>query len=290
MIIIVGKTGQLANRLFLFAHLAAFAAEHCLTVSNPAFDEYASYFEGTRRDVWSRFPAQSSRPAPTASRRRFFYKSAAFLFSRSLKYRMSPPRTAVFQWAGLDYCELRSPQFQALLSRPLLLLAGWRFVDLALFDKHADQLRRFFQPAAPHRENVAALLQSCRDDTDVLVGVHIRRGDYKDFAGGRFFYSHQVYADLMCRTQALFPKQRVRFLLCSNEPVPAECFQSVDYRLGTNHLVEDLYALAGCDFLLGPESTYSMWASFYGQVPLYRVYEPDKTITQDDFVIRNGLF
>ena len=291
MIIVIGKTGQTANRLFLFAHLVAFAAEHHLTVSNLAFDEYGPYFEGTHRDVFSRFPARTSLPAPTKARRRFLYKIVLRLLTLCQKSRLSLPFAALLHITEAEHCELASPEFQdALHGRPLLLLSGWRFRDLALFDKHADRIRRFFQPVAPHAGNVEALIRSCREGADVLIGVHIRRGDYKEFLGGRYFYDHQGYAGLMRRAQALFPGRRVRFLLCSNEPVPAESFQDFDYRLSTNHLVEDMYSLAGCDYLLGPESTYTMWASFYGQVPLYQVYALGQAFTRDSFTVRDGHF
>jgi hypothetical protein len=33
----------------------------------------------------------------------------------------------------------------------------------------------------------------------------------------------------------------------------------------------DLYALAKYDYILGPLSSYSQWASFYGNKPLYQL-------------------
>lgn len=292
MLIVSDKSGQMANRMFLFAHLIAFAFEHNLTVSNPTFDEYGAYYEGTRRDIFSRFPAQKSWLAPTAARRRYVYKVIDNLTRRRLKFRVPLPKfTATLCLDLMEFCEMTSPKFQnALQSHPLLFLRGWHFIDLALFEKHADQIRRFFQPVAPHAENVETLIQSCRADTDVLIGVHIRRGDYKNFMEGRYYFEHHVYATLMHRTKALFPERKVRFLICSNEPVPTEVFQGLDYRLGNNHLVEDMYSLARCDYLLGPASTYTMWASFYGQVPLYQVYEPEKDFARDAFTIKEGHF
>ena len=291
MIIVTGKTGQTANRLFLFAHLIAFAAENHLTVSNLAFDEYGSYFEGTCRDVFARFPAQASLLTPTDARRRSAYRIMAALVTRFLVLSVPMPFTSIFFLENAKSCELMSPEFRKLVKRrPHLVVIGWRFIDLALFNKHAEKIRHFFQPVSPHRENVETLTQSCRADVDMLIGVHIRRGDYKEFAGGRYFFAHRDYAGLMSRVQALFSGQRVRFLICSNEPVPAECFQEFDYRLGSSHPIEDMYALAACDYLLGPESTYTLWASFYGQVPLYRVYEVEKAFGHDAFVIAEGQF
>jgi len=292
MINIIGKTGQMGNRLFLFAHIVAYALQHNLSVSNLAFDEYGTYFEGTQHDVFSRFPSRKSGLPPTQWRRRYIYKVVIYLIDRCVRYRVPLLNLAsIFVLAEGNCCRLTSPEFQnAVRSHSFLFLVGWRFQDLALFDRHADQIRRFFQPVSPHKEAIKALIQSCRADADILIGIHIRRGDYKEFVDGQYFFSHEVYADLMRRAKALFPLQRVHFLICSNEPVPVEFFLDLDYSLGSNHLVGDMYSLAGCDYLLGPESTYSMWASFYGQVPLYQVYQPEKALTKEAFVIRHGKF
>ena len=50
MILIADKFGQLANRLFVFAHFIGWGIEHGVVIANPAFDEYAQYFEGTADD------------------------------------------------------------------------------------------------------------------------------------------------------------------------------------------------------------------------------------------------
>jgi hypothetical protein len=31
----------------------------------------------------------------------------------------------------------------------------------------------------------------------------------------------------------------------------------------------DLHALARCDYIFGPQSTFTQWASFYGNKPLF---------------------
>ena len=86
---------------------------------------------------------------------------------------------------------------------------------------------------------------------------------------------------------ALFPAEtRVRFLLFSNEPIPAADFAEFDTGRSTDHPVEDMYAMAGCDYIVGPLSTYSMWASFYGRVPLCHLHRPDQPITSlNEFVV-----
>jgi hypothetical protein len=77
----------------------------------------------------------------------------------------------------------------------------------------------------------------------------------------------------------------VAFLLCSNEALDLRDFADLPVRLATGHFVEDLYALAACDYVLGPPSSYSMWASFYGQVPLLHIERPEQEIQLTDFQV-----
>jgi hypothetical protein len=62
-VVVIGSgIGQLANRLLLFAHVSAAAAEHGFLVVNPQFGRYARYFPTTARDLLPRFPP--GRPLP----------------------------------------------------------------------------------------------------------------------------------------------------------------------------------------------------------------------------------
>jgi hypothetical protein len=45
-----------------------------------------------------------------------------------------------------------------------------------------------------------------------------------------------------------------------------------------------MYALASCDYIVGPPSTFSLWASFYGQVPLCFLQKPDEPLALANFV------
>jgi hypothetical protein len=117
-----------------------------------------------------------------------------------------------------------------------------------------------------------------------LVGVHIRHGDYKQWAGGKYFYSASDYEGLMRRAVALLPGRRVGFLVCSNDTVDITAFGDLHVYSGSGHIVEDMYAFSLCDYVMGPPSTYTMWASFYGNVPLYWVYSISKSFSLDNFL------
>jgi hypothetical protein len=49
-----------------------------------------------------------------------------------------------------------------------------------------------------------------------------------------------------------------------------------------------MYAFAECDYIFGPPSTYTMWASFYGNKPLYMMESASAEFSTDEFKVYNG--
>lgn len=285
MFIIASKPGQLGNRLYIFAQFVGCAIENGIELMNPAFDEYASYFQGTRHDLLCRFPPRSSRLPRGRLTRRLLYQASYYLARVLVRARIESGRLKAISLEWEEAVDMSEPAFLETARRRLLFLQGWQFRDMRSLKKHAAAIRDFFRPVREVGENVARLVAAARARGDVLVGLHIRRGDYRTFMGGRFFYEPDAYASVLEKVEALFPGRRVSFLICSNEPPDAETFSRFDYTPGSNHFVEDMYALAECDYIVGPPSTYTMWASFYGATPLYMIADPDRTPTLEEFVI-----
>jgi hypothetical protein len=73
---------------------------------------------------------------------------------------------------------------------------------------------------------------------------------------------------------AALPARLVRFLLVSDEAIDGAHFQGLEIMVGLGDVVGDLYSLAACDYLIGPPSTFSIWAAWYGDIPLYHVENP----------------
>jgi hypothetical protein len=78
--------------------------------------------------------------------------------------------------------------------------------------------------------------------------------------------------------------RKIAYVICTNE-------KNISFVAGGNftifneerHFVEDLYLLSKCDYIMGPPSTFSGWASFYGNVPLYMLKEIDTKISDEIF-------
>ena len=89
----------------------------------------------------------------------------------------------------------------------------------------------------------------------------------------------------MRETAALFPGRKVAFLICSNEPRQPEEFAGLTVDFGPNTAVGDLYALAGCDYIVGPLSSFTQWASFYGNKPLFHLRDKAARIALEHFSV-----
>jgi hypothetical protein len=79
----------------------------------------------------------------------------------------------------------------------------------------------------------------------------------------------------MQRVERQHEGKRVGFLICSNAKLRGSDFARFNHTFGSDHLIEDMYSFAKCDLILGPPSTYTMWAAFYGNVPLYMIEDID---------------
>ncbi len=155
---------------------------------------------------------------------------------------------------------------------------GWLFRSERLMQKHVDTVREHLRIAPAHQAEVDRLIQSLRDQSDVVVGVHVRQGDYATFRDGQYFYTVPQYVEIMQEVMAQLAPRRVGFLVCSNVELNPRDFAGMRVRFGTGHVVEDLYSFAAVDLLVGPPSTFTGWASFYGDVPLAMVESADEPI------------
>lgn len=114
----------------------------------------------------------------------------------------------------------------------------------------------------------------------ILVGIHIRRGDYITFKDGKYYYEDSVYESWIQQLEIQI-LQKTHFILFSNENI------SIKENDRISHCTEkwfiDQYIMSRCDFLIGPPSTFTRWASFIGQVPLKHVELPNDNIRIEDF-------
>jgi hypothetical protein len=149
--------------------------------------------------------------------------------------------------------------------------------------RHAQQIKAYFHPIEIHKRASRQIVERLRQSADVVIGIHVRRSDYRGWRDGQCFFPIPRYADWMRELAAQSPDRKVAFLVCSDEPRAAEEFPGLIVSFGSGTPIEDLFALAKCDLVFGPPSTFSQWASFYGDVPLFHVHNPDTRLDRERF-------
>jgi hypothetical protein len=247
----------------------AAALECGVPLANPSLAEYAHLFPATANDLWCRYPVVDGLVAPSRRRRMLLAKAlrwGVWALSIVSLDRILPLR--IKRLRGSEYCNMRRDGFRALAtSGQPLFLQGYMFRSDPLPSEHMDTIRRHFAIGPEHRSNVDELMARLRARGDVVIGLHIRRGDYATWQQGRYFYSFAQYAEILRRVAEQLSGRRVVFLVCGDEKFDEDDFRGLDVHPGTGHIIEDMYALAETDILIGPPSTYSEWAAFYGQKP-----------------------
>lgn len=283
MLIISAKSGLLGNRLLLFANFIALAIDNNLTVLNPAFEEYAEFFIGTSRDFLCCYPPPDCTAAGNKFIRNKYYKTVKYLRDKKVFKTQEITREKPFNLVNY-------PNIETLKDSSIVCFQGWVFrdgwfvEDLPKLHKYADRIRAYFTPLERYTINVNNLILNIKNSADIIVGIHIRQGDYAQHQNGRYFYKTEQYLAVMNSLIKLFEGKTIKFLICSNVPQEPSLFEDFNCVFATSHLIEDMYALAECDYIVGPPSTYTMWASFYGEKPLYMIRDVRQAINLKDFV------
>lgn len=164
---------------------------------------------------------------------------------------------------------------------------GWNTrTDTGYLKQTKQELQHIFRPKDEIMNKAKALIARMRQNADIVVGVHIRRGDYATWNDGRFFYELEDYHQFMLRVKALYKDRRVGFFISSNEDFALELFKDCNcHRFGRepSGAILDLYTLSLCDRIIGPFSSYSRWSSFIGEVPLCFLETKEQHFTEDSF-------
>jgi len=298
VIVVTGKFGELCNRIFTFANVIAFAAENGLTVINAAFDEYAQWFSGTANSIFCTFPSMRYRSMKTNKINHYVYRAANFVVRINKKLKILPSihigEQGVFRFDDPYFSE----EVNRIRQAPVSFLEGFYYLDKTNFVKHADTIRTFFLPTREVKDKIDSYTKEARKGSDVLIGVHIRHGDYKNFRKGLYYYTTEEYANVIMQITKLFPNSLVKLVICSDIHQDLKPFKTIPIKKGPGHFIEDLYVLANCDYIIGPPSTFSQWASFHGRVPRYVInYKaehyygiPSKKPCIEDFYIHSFGF
>ena len=146
------------------------------------------------------------------------------------------------------------------------------------------------------RKNAETTLNGARRAGIPAIGLHIRRGDYARWNGGRYFYSDDQYIEI-ARKLVEYAGGKADIFICGNDPSLNEAafrkaLKTADIKLifPKGNPAEDLCLLSECDMLAGPPSTFTLVAAMYRDLPLYWVKDPAALLDAASFGRFDRLF
>ncbi len=240
IIIVLGKYGGFCNRLFQSLHFHAYALDNGIKIFNPTmlgllkYDNNFFYFLDSLNNLLLGFLTKYVK---------FFYKKKEiyFYFNKN---------------NFIKICE------------------GWNFRDYKstiIYNKKLSKIYSFKSDYLSIKsKRIIKDLDKLKKQGKFLVGLHIRKGDYKSWEEGKFYFSDDFYYKAVNNIKLSLQKE-------NRDPyIVAVSDEKIGLREGIDFIVngswkDDQLALQKCDLILGPPSTFTMWASYISRIPLIQL-------------------
>ncbi|MCF0194714.1 MAG: glycosyltransferase [Bacteroidaceae bacterium] len=263
-LVFVRDKGQMCNNIVQFAHAYAWAREHGVRAVSLRFAYKYRYF----------------RICGTAWHNPLVYLVVKFLV-----------------WIGLlhdlEYNSLSTDftpgEEKALRRRLPTVMSGWHVRHNDLVEKYEDELREMFALTDGRQRKVDETFAEMTGEGSSTIGLHVRRGDYKTFMGGKYMLDDEQYIDAVKRTMRLKENARWTVIVCTNDDSLdiehyRQALAGAEVRLSKGNAWTDLGLLAKCDYVVGVPSSFTLVATLYGHARLHWLSKEDTAaFTEESF-------
>lgn len=267
-IIVSCNYGRLGNRLHTHANILAWCIRHNYNLSNLSFRSYSNLFETKEHH---------SSDSYFQTKNILFYLMK-FKFFRNFIERVILSKKWMRRLSFLLY-HIEKDNFSLLEERELKLIKTNKIIIINAWDIRCqtslklvrENVREILRPASCYLNTAKNFVFNLKKHYDCLVGIHARRGDYRTYLNGKYYYSWKKYKNWILELKTILKdsgSRKIGFVLCSDEKPPKSILkaESIHYE-GGQHFITDLHILTLCDYNIGPPSSFGTWVSWYGKVP-----------------------
>jgi len=182
--IFVKGYGQMCNNILQYAHLYAFGKEHKVTVVSLRFSYKYRFFEICKK---------------------WYHNPLTYILGKLLiTFRVI---TCIKDGSNII-------QDQQLCKPWIIASAAWHLRYPDLFLKYRDDIARIFEIKPTIQAKVNCWMNT-HPQADINLGLHIRRGDYIRWQGGKYFFSDEVYHRIIKDFIALHPNETINIYICT---------------------------------------------------------------------------
>jgi len=164
--------------------------------------------------------------------------------------------------------------FRFLKSNEIILVKGWDFRSEKFTEKYHKELKEIYsfkKSFSKEFDNLVNNLTSLKSEGKYLVGIHLRRGDYKQWKEGKYFFSDATYNKVINQLRDILKEEKKDpFLIAVSDQNISNCI-NYDLKYDNGRWIDDQFLLQQCDLIVGPPSTFTMWASYISQTPLIKI-------------------
>lgn len=267
--IFVKGYGQMCNNILQYAHAYVWGKENQIPVVSMRFAYKYRYFEVCDYK---------------------YHQWLVYVFAKILiKFRL-------IKYFFLDDPKDVTPKvIEELKVHKMVAIDGWHFRFPELFLKNEDEIRNLFAFKPSVVERTRGYISKKTENIDIRLAVHIRRGDYKKWMNGKYFFDDEVYIEHIRQFLDSFSDKRVAVFICTNDHhLNLNCYRKAlgieSVYLPKGNEAEDLFLLSQCDYIIGVKSTFSLMAAFYNNLPLYWISDKHKPLQISEFSSFGKLF
>lgn len=272
MVFLYKRFGDKSNRLLQNMHFEAYCKDNNIEYHNLEFYDMEDFYKIKDKYSFKKIPKIF---LPNFNTRYSIIENLS-KFARKLNIK---------NFLIFDYMNIEDRNNIALYDKQILenrdktiFVSGWEFRVPELAIKYRDYFKEKYTPKL---EMSSYIYIKEFEKYYIKVGVHIRRGDYKYWNNGKYYYEDEVYNDKIEQFSNLFKDKKILFILFSNEEITLKPKQN--YIISKCDWYEDHYLLSLCDYIIGAPSTFTIWASFIGNVPLMHILDIDDKVDLNSF-------
>jgi hypothetical protein len=162
-------------------------------------------------------------------------------------------------------------------------LEGEGFREKKSVTHFKEKIKLIFSPNAKYKRIIDEISGLLKKEDCLLIGVHMRKGDYSNWLNGKYYFSDDIYKNALNQVREIFFNKKVKFLLCSDEKINKNKFVDFNVYISNQEAIVDLFLLSNCNYIIGPPSTFSLWAGYIGNVPIYHINKQHFKIQESEF-------